>query len=106
VHGHNAQWLSSWQSTIAVVGTWGHGAAACFANQCRLDMSKKCFTIGAVRHRHRLPRGAVVPHPCRQPRSGWRGSEHPVGVLNHCREWDQMAFKGPFQLKPFCESMR
>lgn len=55
VHGHDAQWLSGWQSTIAVVGTWGHGAAACFANQCRLDMSKKCFTIGVVRHRHRLP---------------------------------------------------
>ena len=63
VHGHDAQWLSSWQSTIAVVGTWGHGAAACFANQCRLDMSKKCFTIGAVRHRHRLPREVVVALP-------------------------------------------
>jgi len=28
-----------------------------------------------------------------------------VGVLVHCREWDQMDFKGPFQPKPFCASM-
>ena len=28
-----------------------------------------------------------------------------VGVPVHCREWDQMAFKGPFQLKPFYDSV-
>ena len=31
-----------------------------------------CRTV----HWHRLPREVVVPHPCRQPRSGWMGSEH------------------------------
>ena len=35
-------------------------------------MRKKLFMVRVVR----LPREAVVPHPCRQPRSGWRGSEH------------------------------
>jgi len=32
--------------------------------------------IMVVRHWHRLPREAAVTHPCRQPRSGWMGSEH------------------------------
>jgi len=29
-----------------------------------------------------------------------------VGVPVHCRELDQMALKGPFQLKQFCDSMK
>ena len=28
-----------------------------------------------------------------------------VGVRVHCRQWDQMAFGGPFQLQPFSDSM-
>jgi len=26
-----------------------------------------------------------------------------VGVCVQCREWDQTAFRGPFQPKPFCD---
>jgi len=33
------------------------------------------------------------------------GSEHRMGIPVQCRELDQMAFKGPFQLKPFYDSM-
>ena len=29
-----------------------------------------------------------------------------VGVPVHCRGADQMAFKGPFQLKQFCDPMK
>ena len=29
-----------------------------------------------------------------------------VGVPVHCRQWDQTAFRGPFQLKLFCDSMK
>ena len=39
-------------------------------------MKKKSFTVRAVKPWHRLPREVVLPHPCRQPRSGWMGSEH------------------------------
>ena len=28
-----------------------------------------------------------------------------VVVPVHCREWHQAASEGPFQLKPFCDSM-
>jgi len=31
------------------------------------------LALRAVRQWHRLPREAVVPRPCRQPRSGWTG---------------------------------
>ena len=32
--------------------------------------------ITVVRHWRRLPMELWVPHPCRQPRSGWMGCEH------------------------------
>jgi len=54
-----------------------------------------------VRHWHRLPREVVVPHPCRQPRSGdgALSTDGAVGVPVHCREWDLMAFKVPSNSK-------
>jgi len=63
--------------------------------------SEKCFTIRVVRQWHGLP------HPCGQPRSGWRGSEHLVELwasLLIAGGLDQVAFKGPFQLKRFYNS--
>ena len=55
-----------------------------------------------VRHWHRLPRELWVPHPCRQPRSGWMGSEHLMELwvsLFTAGGLDQLAFKVPFQLQ-------
>jgi len=56
---------------------------------------------------HRVPREVVVPHPCRQPRSGDGAvsTAVAVGVPVHCRQCKQMAFGGPFQLKPLYESV-
>ena len=39
----------------------------------RLDIRKRFFTVRVVRHRHRLHREVVVPHPWRHSRSGWMG---------------------------------
>ena len=45
----------------------------------------------------------VVHHPCRYPWSGDGAvsSDGAVGVPVCCRQWDKMAFRGPFQLKHF-----
>ena len=41
-----------------------------------------------------------MSHPCRHPQWGWAlSTDGAVGVLIHCMEWDQMAFRDPFQLK-------
>jgi len=50
----------------------------------------------------------VVPHPCRQPRSGDGAvsTDGAVGVSVHCRQWDYVTLKGPFQVKQFCDSKR
>jgi len=64
-----------------------------------------CRTV----HWHRLPREVVVPHPCRQPRSGWMGSEHLMELwvsLFSAGGLDNMALKSPFQLKLFYDSMK
>ena len=47
-------------------------------------------------------------HPWRQPGSGWRGSEHLIELrvsLFAAGGLDQMAFKGPFQLRRFYNSL-
>jgi len=74
----------------------------------RWDIRKKFFMIRAVRQWHRLPREVVVPHPCRhQGQAGWAVStDGAVGVPAQCRDWDQMAFKGLFQLQAFYDSMK
>lgn len=36
----------------------------------RLDIKKKFLSLSVVRQWHRLSREVVLPHPCRQPRSG------------------------------------
>jgi len=50
---------------------------------------------------HRVPREVVVPHPCRQPRSGDGAvsSAGAVGVPVHCRQWEQAAFGGSLATK-------
>jgi len=52
------------------------------------------------------PERWLMPHPCRQPRSGWMGSEHWWSCRCPCSAQGvgQMAFKGPFQLKSFYDS--
>ena len=54
-----------------------------------------------------MPTGVVVSHPCRHTRSGDGAvsSAGAVGVSVHCRQWEQMAFGGPFQLQPFYGSV-
>ena len=56
---------------------------------------------------HSVHREVVVPHPCRQPRSGDGAvsTAGAVGVPVHCRQCEQTAFGGPFQLQPVCESV-
>ena len=49
----------------------------------------------------------VVPNSQSHSRSG-DGALSTDGAMNipvHCGEWDWKDFKGPFQLKPFCDSM-
>jgi len=72
----------------------------------RMDVRKKLFPIGAVRHCKGCP-DRTRAHPCTPPGSGWRAvsTDGAVGARVHCRQWDQMAFKGPFFLKPFCDSL-
>ena len=50
------------------------------------------------------PKRWWMPHPWRHPWSAWMELWAPVGIPVHYRELEQMAFKGPFQLKPFCDS--
>jgi len=71
----------------------------------RLDIRK--FYAEGSEALHRVHREVVVPHPCRQPRSGDGAvsTAGAVGVPVHCGQWEQMAFGGPFQLQPFYGSM-
>ena len=53
--------------------------------------------------------GGGCPHLWKPPKSGWRGSEHLMELqasLFIAEELDQMAFKGPFQLRQFYNSTR
>ena len=55
-----------------------------------------------------VPRGGRCPIPGHIPGEAGRGSERPdqVGdVPAHGRGWDWMSSKGPFQPKPFCDSV-
>jgi len=55
-----------------------------------------------------VSREVVVPHPWGHPRSGDGAvsADGAVGVPVHCRQCEQMAFRGPFWLKQFYHSMR
>ena len=70
-----------------------------------MDIRKELCSTRAVRHR--LPREVVVPHPCRHLRAGDGAvsTDGAVGVSVPCGQWDPMAFRGPFQLNPFCDTM-
>jgi len=50
-----------------------------------------------VRQWHRLHREVVLPHPCRQPRSGngALSTAGAAGVPAQSRQWEQTAFKVP-----------
>ena len=58
----------------------------------------------AVKPWHRVPRKVGVPHPWRHSESGDGAPDGAVGAPVHCMQWDEMAFKGPFQLKRFYDS--
>ena len=72
----------------------------------RLDIRKKLFTMRVVKHFTGCPERSGA-HPCRPPGSGWRAvsTDGAVGVRVHCRQWDQMALKSPFQHKLFYDPM-
>jgi len=58
---------------------------------------EKFFTLRAVRQWHRLHREVVLPHPCRQPRSGngALSTAGAAGVPAQSRQWEQTAFRIP-----------
>ena len=66
-----------------------------------MELRKKFFTLRAVRQWHRLHREVVLPHPCRQPRSGNRAlsTAGAAGVPAQSRQWEQTAFKVPSDAK-------
>ena len=49
--------------------------------------------------------GATSLHTPTVRLDGALSADGAVGVSAQCREWDQTAFRGPFQLKPLCGSM-
>jgi len=68
----------------------------------RLDVRKKLFPRRVVRH----GTGWWWCPSLHTLGSGWRAvsTDGAVGVRVHCRQWDQMAFGGPFKLKCFYDS--
>ena len=67
-----------------------------------MDIRKKLLTIRAVRRWHRLPSdgvGAPSLQTAKVRLDGAVSTDGAVGVPVQCRELDQVAFKGPFQLK-------
>ena len=68
-----------------------------------MDKRKKLFMRRAMQQWHRLPRDEGGAPSLQALRSGWGAlsTDGAVGVPARCRGLGQMAFKGPFQLKPF-----
>lgn len=64
---------------------------------------KKLLPVRVVRGLCKLPRELVVPIPVHPQGQAWGAvsTDGAVGVPVHCRQWDQMAFGGTFQLKQF-----
>ena len=85
---------------------------ACHTERCsnvlNVDLSK-FFTRRTMKHWHRLP-GEMADAPSLEtPRvrlDGALSTDRAVGVPVQCRELEQVAFKGPFQLKPFYDSLK
>jgi len=100
--------LPGWIGSFPLVLNQGSGrdSAAPIDDFCQ-DIRKKLFTVRAVRQWHRVPRQAVVPRPCRHPRSGMGlCTLMELGMsLFIAGEWDQMAFKGLFRLKQLYDAM-
>jgi len=59
--------------------------------------------LRVVRHWHRLPKEVLDVH-AKVRLDGAVSTDGAVGVPVQCREWDQTALKGPFQLEQFCDS--
>ena len=67
-----------------------------------MDVTKMFSTVRVVRHWHRLPRdvmGAPSLETLQIRLDGAVSTDGAAGVPVQCREWDQTAFKCPFQLK-------
>ena len=71
-----------------------------------MDIGKKVFILRAVRHCTGCPERWWCPISETAKVRGWAlSTDGAVGVPVHCREGDQMALKGLFQLRPFSSSM-
>ena len=71
-----------------------------------MEIRKKFFAIRALKHWQFSQRSVGAPSLQTAKVRGWAVStDGAVGVPVHGKEGDQMAFKGLFQLKPFCDPM-
>ena len=59
-------WRAALWAVLGLMQPMGHGL-----NMRGYDVRRKFITQRAVRHWHRLPREAVVPHPWRHSGPGW-----------------------------------
>ena len=97
-----------WQELTSASAKQGYSCGCPVLASKILFTKQVCGFIGRQnRFWNRLPREEVVPHPCRQPRSGWMGSEHwwSCGCPSSVQGVGRLAFQGPFQLNPFYGSM-
>jgi len=68
-------------------------------------LCRGCFQQSPASSKPCTGEGRLSPIPAdsQGQAGGALSTDGAVGVPVHCREWDLMAFRGPFQFKPFCD---